>query len=135
METGSVLRVQVQLSHMAYVFKPLRLLLLLLLLLLQVSMLVAGSAPGEEAAALQELRALLQDHQHTAPFESSPSGAGSTTTAAACSCRSVMEVAQDNIAALERTLEGWEARVRGRHTPSRVLKWASSTGRTPVAPR
>jgi hypothetical protein len=107
---------------------------LLLLLLLQVSMLVAGAAAGEEAAALQELRLLLQDHQHTAPFESSPSGGGGIIAGACDSCRSVLEVAQDNIAALERSLEGWEARVRGRHTPSRVLKWAS-TGRTPALPK
>ncbi|WIA16222.1 hypothetical protein OEZ85_012934 [Tetradesmus obliquus] len=110
-------------------------------LLARVSMLVAGAAPGEEPAALQELRQLLQDHQHTAPFESSPSGGGSTPAAAAAAAggcdsgSSVLEVAQSNIAALERSLEGWEARVRGRHTPSRVLKWASSTGRTPAGPR
>ncbi|WIA36417.1 hypothetical protein OEZ86_007728 [Tetradesmus obliquus] len=108
-------------------------------LLARVSMLAAGAGPGEEPAALQELRQLLQDHQHTAPFESSPSGGGCTPAAAAAggcdSGSSVLEVAQSNIAALERSLEGWEARVRGRHTPSRVLKWASSTGRTPAGPR
>jgi hypothetical protein len=98
-------------------------------------MLLTASAPGEEAAALQELRQLLQDHQHTAPFESSPSNGGNTAAAAGVcdSCASVLEVAQSNIAALESSLEGWEARVRGRHTPSRVLKWASSVGRTPAA--
>jgi hypothetical protein len=100
-------------------------------------MLVAASAPGEEAAALQELQQLLQDHQHTAPFGSSPSNGGITAAGAAAggcdSGASVLEVAQSNIAALERSLEGWEAQVRGRHTPSRVLKWASSVGRTPAA--
>lgn len=88
-------------------------------------MLVSGVSLGEEAQVLQEVSQLLQDHEHLAPFEE-----GSSTCTEPAS--SVLEVAQANIAALENSLQGWEGRVRRHHTPSRVLKWASSGGgRTP----
>jgi hypothetical protein len=39
---------------------------------------------------------------------------------------SVLEATQGNLSALEKTLTGWEQRLRSHHTPSRVLKWTSS---------
>jgi len=119
----------------------------------RISLLVNAVPPGGEAAALQEVQQLLQDHQHTTPFDTGlppPAAAGAadtpqrTSPAAAAAAapagaasgdqqqqqqqqqQSVLEATMGNLNALERSLAGWERRLRSHHTPSRVLKWTSS---------
>jgi hypothetical protein len=102
----------------------------------RISLLVNAVPSGGEAAALEEVQQLLQDHQHTTPFERSapPAPAAVDTSAEAGSNGqqqqqqhvSVLEATMGNLGALEKMLSGWEKRLRSHHTPSRVLKWTSS---------
>eukprot|EP00775_Hariotina_reticulata_P013818 gene13818-13939_t len=89
-------------------------------LLGRISMLSVGAGPGEETAVVAEIQQLLQEHQHLQPFQ--PSAASQVGSL------SVLEAIQDNMDALGNSLQGWEGRCRNRHSPSRVLKWASSKG-------
>ena len=106
----------------------------------RISLCVNGVPPGGEPGALREVQELLQQHTHVTPFDtttSTTSSASSTATAAAVGDPqqqqqqrpqhvSVLEATMGNLGALERSLAGWEARLRSHHTPSRVLKWTSS---------
>eukprot|EP00878_Enallax_costatus_P037662 GHUV01042564.1.p2 GENE.GHUV01042564.1~~GHUV01042564.1.p2 ORF type:complete len:152 (+),score=47.17 GHUV01042564.1:1267-1722(+) len=101
-------------------------------LLGRVSVLVAGSLPGEEAAVLTDLQQLLQDHQHMQLFPEIGDSHGTGISDAAIvasragSAVSVLDASLANISALERSLVNWEDRAARHHTPSRVLKWAGS---------
>lgn len=101
-------------------------------LLGRVSMLVAGSSPGDEAAVVSDLRQLLQDHQHTQltpeTGDELETAVGGTAAAAngAGGALSVLDAGLANICALERCLLSWEGRAAKHHTPSRVLKWAGA---------
>jgi hypothetical protein len=121
----------------------------------RISLLVSGVPPGGEASALRDVQQLLEDHSHTTPFESTPAPTAAATAAPAAAATaapagdsaaagssgssgrqqqqqqqrvSVFEAAVGNLGALERSLAGWEKRLRSHHTPSRVLKWTSSSG-------
>lgn len=89
-------------------------------LLGRISMLSVGAGPGEETAVVAEIQQLLQEHKHLQPFQPSPASQAGRL--------SVLEAIQDNMDALGNSLRGWEGRCRSRHSPSRVLKWASSKG-------
>jgi len=89
-------------------------------LLGRISMLLVGAGPGEEATVMAELQQLLQEHRHLQPFQ--------PTAASQAGRISVLEAIQDNMDVLGNSLRGWEGRCRNRHSPSRVLKWASGRG-------
>lgn len=83
-----------------------------------------GAAAGGGTVAAQqlaELRRLLEEHRHATPFEEGGGGGGAAGM-------SVLEAAMANVGALGRSLAAWQQRVASRHEPSRVLKWASSSG-------
>jgi hypothetical protein len=96
----------------------------------RVSLLVNAVPPGGEAAALRDVQQLLQEHQHITPFEASPAAAAAAAAGSSDAPQqqqvSLLEATQGNLSALEKTLTGWEQRLRSHHTPSRVLKWTSS---------